>query len=322
MAITQLVRPMLAVAATLPEDDDQWGFEFKWDGVRAVAYVDAEGGVRLFTRNDNEVTNRYPEIESLGTQLASRPAVLDGEIVALDDTGRPSFSRLQPRMHVADPGRARRLSTTDPVDFFAFDVMHVDGRDTMTLPYEDRRHILDALALDADHWQRPPWYRGGGADIQRASREQQLEGVVAKRLRSTYQPGRRSGDWRKVKNFRTQEVVVGGWTSGRGRRSGTMGALLLGLPGPSGLRYVGKVGTGFTDAALDSLLQTLRLLVHDSSPFSPLPPASDAAGAQWVTPSLVGEVLFSEWTPDGRLRQPSWRGLRPDKDVNDVVPES
>jgi bifunctional non-homologous end joining protein LigD len=313
---------MLAVAGVLPADDDHFGFEFKWDGVRAIAYVDADGDARLFTRNGNEVTNRYPEIDAVGLAPGSEPAVFDGEIVALDESGRPSFSQLQPRMHVSDPRRAQRLSTNDPVHFFVFDVLRLHDRDTMELPYEDRRQLLETLTLDADYWHRPPWYRGGGGDVLRASQEQQLEGVLAKRLSSTYQPGRRSGDWRKVKNLRTQEVVVGGWTEGRGRRSGTMGALLLGLPEASGLRYVGKVGTGFTDAALDSLFQMLRPLIRSSSPFSPLPPPADAVGAQWVTPSLVGEVVFSEWTPEGRLRQPSWRGLRPDKDATDVVPES
>lgn len=316
-----LVRPMLAVPGALPTDDERWGYEFKWDGVRAVAYVEG-GRVRLLTRNEKEATHNYPEIRGLGEQLGSRPAVLDGEIVAFDENGHPSFSRLQPRMHIADATRARRLAESTPVEYLIFDVMHVDGRDTVELSYRDRRRLLDSLDLNGAHWNVPPWYEGGGADVLRASQEQSLEGVVAKRLSSTYQPGKRSPDWRKVKNFRTQEVVVGGWSPGKGRRSGSIGALLLGVPGPSGLQYVGKVGTGFTDTSLQALSEMLAPLQQDSPPFSAPLSGLEAADANWVRPTLVGEVSFSEWTKDRRLRQPSWRGLRPDKDPGDVVRES
>jgi bifunctional non-homologous end joining protein LigD len=188
-------------------------------------------------------------------------------------------------------------------------------------PYEQRRALLDVLDFDGTRWHCPPWYRGGGPDVLRASQEQGLEGVMAKRLSSTYHPGRRSGDWRKVQNFRTQEVVTGGWTPGAGRRSGTLGALLVGLPGPSGLAYVGKVGTGFTDAALEALSRTLAPLVQATSPFTPPPARSESAVATWVTPVSVGEVSFSEWTPQKRLRQPSWRGLRPDKEPDAIIAE-
>jgi bifunctional non-homologous end joining protein LigD len=311
---------MLAVAGVLPVDDTQWGFEFKWDGVRIVAYVDGSG-LRLLTRNDRDTTFGYPELHDLSDDLGSRAVVLDGEIVAFDNSGRPSFSRLQPRMHVADASRARLLASTTPVDLLVFDILRVEGHDTVDLSYEQRRALLDELDFGGTRWHCPPWYRGGGADVLRASQEQGLEGVMAKRLSSTYHPGRRSGDWRKVKNFRTQEVVIGGWTPGAGRRSGALGALLVGLPGPSGLTYAGKVGTGFSDAALDALSHTLAPLARTTSPFSPPPSRAESAGATWVTPALVGEVSFREWTPQGRLRQPSWRGLRPDKNPGDVEVE-
>ncbi len=316
----RLVKPMLAIAGGLPADDAHWGFEFKWDGVRTVAYLQG-ADMRLMTRNDRDATSSYPELHDIGAHLGAHTVVLDGEVVAFDDSSRPSFSRLQARMHVTDAPRARLGASTTPVDLLVFDILHLDGADTVELPYEQRRALLDGLDFAGTRWHCPPWYRGGGADVLRASQEQGLEGVMAKRLSSTYHPGRRSGDWRKVKNFRTQEVVIGGWSPGAGRRSGALGALMVGLPGPSGLTYVGKVGTGFTDAMLDALRRTLAPLAQPASPFSPLPTRSESAGATWVTPILVGEVSFREWTPQGRLRQPSWRGLRPDKVPDEVVVE-
>lgn len=316
----RLVKPMLAVAGRLPVDDGQWGFEFKWDGVHAVAYLE-DRQIRLMTRNDRDTTSSYPELHPMGEQFGPHSVVLDGEIVALDGSGRPSFSRLQSRMHVADASRATLLASTTPVDLLVFDILRLDGQDTVDLSYEQRRALLDGLDFEGERWHCPPWYRGGGPDVLRASQEQGLEGVMAKRLSSTYQPGRRSGDWRKVKNLRTQEVVIGGWTPGAGRRSGALGALLVGLPGPSGLTYVGKVGTGFTDAVLGTLGRTLAPLVQGTSPFSAPTSPSQSTGATWVIPVLVGEVSFREWTAQGRLRHPSWRGLRPDKDAEDVIVE-
>jgi bifunctional non-homologous end joining protein LigD len=192
----------------------------------------------------------------------------------------------------------------------------------VALPYRERRALLDAAGLAGPNMTVPPWFDGGGADVLRASRDQGLEGVVAKRTESAYQPDRRSSDWVKVKLTKAQEVVIVGWTPGRGRRQGSIGALLLGVPDNEGLVYVGRVGTGFTDAMLADLADRLAPLHRDSPPVTGPVPRAQTADARWVEPRLVGEVTFSEWTSDSRLRHPSWRGLRPDKDVDDVTRET
>ncbi|MGI8682175.1 MAG: non-homologous end-joining DNA ligase [Mycobacteriales bacterium] len=318
--LPDLVRPMLATAGELPGDEDAFGYELKWDGVRAVVYVEGDS-VRTMTRNDREVAATYPELRGLGDALGGRPAVLDGEIVAFDDTGRPSFGTLQARMHVTKPAEVDRLRTAVPVQYLLFDLLHLDGRSTLRLPYADRRALLEGLPLAAPSWQVPPYFRGGGADLLAASRERGLEGVVAKRLDSAYLPGRRSDAWVKVKNLRTQEVVIGGWKPGEGRRAGTIGSLLLGVHAEPGLVYAGHVGTGFTEATLVFLRSRLAPLERSSSPFAGVIPRQFAKEARWVEPELVAEVAFGEWTRDGRLRHPSYRGLRADKIPAEVVRE-
>ncbi len=317
----KLIRPMLATSGSLPARDDGWAFEFKWDGVRTVVYVEG-GRARLMSRNDRDVTVSYPELSHAFEVLGSRDAVLDGEVVAFDDRGRPNFGLLQQRMHVLDPGRSRQLAERVPAAMLLFDVLFLDGRSTVDLPYRERRELLESLGLSGPNLGTPPWFGGAGRDVLQAAREQGLEGVVAKRVASTYQPGRRSPDWIKVKHVRAQEVVVGGWTTGQGRRRNTLGALLLGIPEPQGLAYVGNVGTGFTDAVLDELGRMLAPLEQRTSPFMTPVPSRQAVGAHWVEPRLVGEVTFSEWTTDHRLRHPVWRGLRPDKSVSEVTRES
>jgi bifunctional non-homologous end joining protein LigD len=208
------------------------------------------------------------------------------------------------------------------VVYLVFDVLYLDGRGTTGLPYTDRRELLEGLGLEGPAWAVPPASFGGGERMVAVSRERGLEGVLAKRADSAYLPGRRSPHWRKVKNVRTQEVVVAGWRPGNGRRAGTIGSLLLGMPGEHGLEYVGHVGTGFTAAALADVGRTLRPLERKTSPFAVDPPRPDARDAHWVTPKLVGEVMFTEWTADGRLRHPSWRGFRPDKSAEEVRRES
>jgi bifunctional non-homologous end joining protein LigD len=321
--IPELIRPMLATLGELPPpgEDDEYGYEMKWDGLRAVIYI-ADGRVRVVTRNDRDVTVAYPELRDLAAALGDVPAVLDGEIVACDPAGRISFMALQPRMHVRNPVEIRRLREQTPVTYQVFDLLFLDGHLTTGLPYVQRRELLESLGLHGPHWDTPPYTKGGGGRALAASKEQRLEGIVAKRLDSVYEPGRRSSAWIKVKHTRTQEVVIGGWTPGKGRREGTIGALLLGIPGPAGLEYVGQVGTGFTRETLDALYRTLRPLERKTPPFAQPLPTRDAKDANWVTPKLVGEVEFGEWTRDGRLRQPSWRGLRPDKSPDEVVRES
>ena len=319
--LPQLIRPMLAVLRDdLPRDQDNWGYEFKWDGVRATVYVDG-GRPRVLSRNDRDVTASYPELRDLAESLGSRQVLLDGEIVALDANGRPSFEALQSRMHVTNSAQVRRLMKQTPVTFLVFDVLHLDGRAMLEEPYVERRSVLEALDLSGPSWQTPPHFEGDGDAVVAASKTQGLEGVMVKRLDSRYYPGKRSDCWWKVKNLQTQEVVIGGWKPGAGRRAGAIGSLLLGVPGPGGLEFAGHVGTGFTDKMLRDLEAQLAPLARDQSPFATPVPREHAKTAKWVEPTVVGEVVFSEWTREGRLRHPAWRGLRPDKAANDVVRE-
>ncbi len=317
-----LIRPMLAVLREeVPRDDDKFAYEFKWDGVRAIVYVDG-GRPRVLSRNDRDVTVSYPELRAMAESLGSRQLVLDGEIVAMDERGRPSFEALQARMHVTNAAQVRRLATQVPATFLAFDVLHLDGRSLLDEPYTERRRILESLNLSGPSWQTPPHFEGSGEAILAASKEQGLEGVLAKRLDSRYHAGKRSDCWLKVKNLRTQEVVIGGWKPGEGRRKGAIGSLLLGVPGTDGLDYVGHVGTGFTDAMLRELESMLSPLERTEPPFATAIPRPHAKDAHWVEPQIVGEVAFGEWTKAGILRHPAWRGLRPDKDPAEVTRES
>lgn len=318
----ELVRPMLASAGALPgpHEEHGWAFEMKWDGVRAVVYASGsrDGPLRVLTRNDRDVAGSYPELGGLSAALGRRRIVLDGEIVALDAAGRPSFGELQARMHVLHPAKA--LLARVPVSFLAFDLLHLDGESQLATPYDERRNALHGLGLQGAAWATPPAFHGDGTAALEVSAAQALEGVVAKRRDSVYQPGRRSRDWVKVKHVRMQEVVVGGWAPGEGNRAGRIGSLLLGVHDERGrLVYAGNVGTGFSAAALADLAARLDRILRTSSPFDGEVPRAQARGARWVAPQLVGEVEFTEWTGQGRLRHPTWRGLRPDKAPAEVV---
>jgi len=271
--LPELIRPMLAVARELPrpEQDDKYGYEMKWDGVRIVLYVSG-GRVRAMTRNDRDVTGTYPELRGVGEALGSVEAVLDGEVVAFAPDGRVSFGALQPRMHVTGASQVRRLMDQIPVNYFVFDVLHLEGRSTLELPYAERRRLLESLELAGPRWHTPPYFVGNGPRAMATSRAQGLEGVVAKRLDAPYRPGRRSPDWIKAKHVNTQEVVIGGWRPGTGRREKTIGSLLLGIPDEGGLRYVGHVATGFTEDMLADLTARLARLERQACPFTPPPP--------------------------------------------------
>ena len=225
-------------------------------------------------------------------------------------------------MHVTGAARIRRLTVSVPVTYFIFDVLHLDGRSTMSAPYRERRALLEGLDLSGHSWRTPPAWFGGGPAVLAAAREQHLEGVVAKQIESAYQPGSRSRSWLKIKNVRTQEVLIAGWRPGQGRRADSIGSLLLAIPTADGLRYAGKVGTGFTTATLQDLQHRLEPLATNLPALGDDVPRADARGARWVRPELVGEVRFTEWTRDGRLRHPAWRGLRPDKRADQVVRET
>jgi bifunctional non-homologous end joining protein LigD len=315
------VAPMLARLATLPRDDAPWAYEVKWDGVRALAYSEP-GRLRFEARNGSDITDRYPELARFGRALGSHRAVLDGEIVSFDASGRPSFAALQSRIHIGSPAAARRLSSAVPVTYVIFDLLWLDGHSLTDRPYDERRAALIALKLDGEQWRTPATLSGHGADILEASRAGGLEGIVAKRRDSRYRPGQRDGSWLKLKNTDRQELVVGGWTRGSGRRAARIGALLLGVYDDAGaLRYAGRVGSGFTEQDLDELQERLEPLVREDSPFAP-GPTKPPRTATFTDPKLVVEVEFREWTKDGALRAPAYKGLRTDKRPSDVKRES
>ena len=314
------VAPMLATLASADDlrDADSWAFEMKWDGVRCVAYVSG-GRVRLLSRKGRDDTATYPDVAEPLRRLGVEEAVLDGEIVVTDRSGRPDFGLLQNRINLTRPADIERAAKTYPVQLMLFDVLALDGRSLLKRPYEQRRALLEGLDLGPAgiRVQVPPRFDGDLAAATQTSRTLRLEGVVAKRLTSVYQPGRRGHTWLKIKNFRTQEVVVAGWRPGHGRRENTFGSLLMGIPGEGGLHYVGRVGSGFDESALTRLQQ---LLDQRSRPTTPLVdvPREEARDAHWVTPDLVGEVTYGELTGPGRMRHPVWRGLRPDRDADEV----
>ncbi len=313
------VKPMLARSGSLPRKDDGWAYEIKWDGVRAIAYS-TPGELRLESRNLKEITAQYPELGRLNRALSSHEAILDGEIVAFDERGRPSFAALQRRMHVGSPAQVKRLAKASPVTYMIFDLLWLDGHSLMELRYEQRRELLQALALSGESWQTPEHLTGSGSDVLKATAEQKLEGILAKRLDAPYEPGARSPAWTKIKNLGRQELVIGGWLPGEGRRERRIGALLVGVFDPDGaFRYAGRVGTGFSDSQLDGLGKLLKPLEREDSPFT----AGERTprGAVFVEPELVAEIEFTEWTAAGVLRHPSYKGLREDKDAREVVRE-
>ncbi len=312
--------PMKAVLGTLPADDGGWAFEVKWDGMRALAFVTGE---RLWLQSGRltDVTVTFPEIPPLAQALGVRTALLDGELVALDDAGRPSFGRLQQRMHVASPAEARRRASLVSVTYVVFDLLHLDGADLMELPLHERRRVVKPLVPPGPSWQVAAYQVGNGDALLDAASEHGLEGVMAKRLESRYEPGRRSPAWRKIKVRQRQEVVVGGWQGGTGNREGLIGSLLIGYFEGDQLRYAGRVGSGFTWPELTRVGRLLEELATDRCPFDPAPPREITRTAHWVRPELVAEVEFGSWTDVGILRHPVYLGLRSDKDPHDVVRE-
>ncbi|OBB47953.1 ATP-dependent DNA ligase [Mycobacterium sp. 852002-51961_SCH5331710] len=297
--------PMLSTEGSVAKlKASQWAFEGKWDGYRVI--IDADRGrLTVRSRRGRDVTGEFSQFEAVAADLADHHVILDGEAVALDESGAPSFSEMQ--------NRARSTR----VEFWAFDILYLDGRSLLRARYSDRRKLLEALA-EGGGLIVPDVLPGDGPEAMEYARKKRWEGVVAKKLDSTYQPGRRSKAWIKDKVWNTQEVVIGGWRQGEGGRSSGIGSLILGIPAEGGLQFVGRVGTGFTDKALAELKKTLKPLETDESPFNERLPRPDAKGVTFVRPDLVGEVRYSERTSDNRLRQPSWRGLRPDKEPDEV----
>lgn len=309
--------PMKARLSKMPPNEDDYGFEVKWDGIRAIVYSGARAGdVTIENRNLRDITFKYPELHD----LAGLDAVIDGEIVAFDDKGRPSFELLQGRMHLSTEAAVNVRLPDIPARFMAFDLLWHEGRDLTDLPYTERRAALEALDLNGPSWQTPAWRRDDGTALLDAAKAQGLEGVVAKRLDSPYCPGKRTSYWLKIKVKLSQELVIGGWLPGEGRRLNTLGALLVGYYDKAGkFRYAGRVGTGFKERDLQLLMNELRTRSRDSSPFTP--PPEPPRQAFFVEPELVAELEFTEWTREGILRHPAYKGLRDDKPAQEVVRE-
>lgn len=291
------VAPMKAVLGTLPHDDDGWAYEIKWDGWRVIVHV-ADGAARVQSASGLDLTGSFPEFAALAASVNAERAVLDGELVVLDDQARPNFGMLQ--------------AHSRPAVFAAFDVLSVNGTDTIGLPYEQRRSLLADVLEPGPNWMVPAHHVGGGADLLAVTGDQGLEGIIAKRLGSTYQPGTRTKHWIKIKHRRREVVTIGGWRTGTGNRSSTFGALLVGVREGERLRYAGGVGTGFTQAVLDDLRDRLARLASDTCPFDPPPPRAETRGANWVQPVLRAEIEIAEFTNDGHVRHASYLGLVPD----------
>ncbi|MFF1459844.1 ATP-dependent DNA ligase [Streptomyces sp. NPDC058330] len=310
--------PMLATPGPLPSTavDDQWAYEVKQDGQRALVYLPGDGSMELRARSGTVITAAYPDLAGLGAAFGGVPAVLDGEIVALDSQGRSDFERLQSRMGLSgSPAKAARAAERVPAQLVLFDALFLRDASLVSLGYRERRAALEGLGLDGPRWSTPSVVVGHGRQALDMTREAGLEGVLAKRLNSVYEPGVRSRSWIKIRHALTADVVVGGWVPGRGRLGGLPGALLVGERHEGGLRYAGSVGTGWSDAERHRLAELLRVAAIDTCPFDVAP---RVAGARWVLPRLVGEVRYSTRTRAGRLRQPSWHRLRPDLAPDDL----
>ena len=295
--------PVLPMKATMGStgavpDGDDWAFEIKWDGYRTIVHV-ADGRARLQSTAGHDVTERWPEFAGLADSVNARSAILDGELVVFDDDGRPRFELVQ-RSGVGTDRQA-------VIQFF--DVLQIDGNDTIDLPYLDRRRLLDQLVEPGDNWTVPSFRLGDGSALVAATAEQGLEGVIAKHVDSRYRPGARTKDWRKIKNRTLVELTIGGFTTGTGNRSDTFGALLVGRPSPTGLQFAGGVGTGFDQRTLRMLADRLRELAVDECPFDPPPPSTIGRTAQWVDPVLQARVEIAEFTNDGLVRHASFVDL-------------
>ena len=308
-----VIKPMSAVTGELPRDDAAWQFEPKWDGMRVVVRLD-HGTVQASSRTDRDVTVEFPELAELAT-VADR-AVLDGEVVAMGADGRTSFGRLQQRFGLTDPAQVEARRRAVPAFYVVFDLLHLDGEDVWRLPLVERRTRLEELVDQGPTWRITPAGQGHGEAWLAAARAQRLEGIMAKRLDAPYQPGRRSSSWRKVKLRHEQEFVVCGWTPGTGSRDrpDALGSLVLGCHGADGLRWVGNVGTGLRQADLRWWRAELEAAEVDAPPFAGWVAHPALRAARWSEPRHVVQVAYAEWTAEGRLRQPSLLGRRPDVD--------
>ncbi|MDQ3952231.1 MAG: non-homologous end-joining DNA ligase, partial [Actinomycetota bacterium] len=323
--------PMLATLIEEPFDREDWIFELKWDGVRALGVSSDE--TALISRNRNDITVCYPELHDLHTRLVCVDAIVDGEIVAMSG-GRPSFEKLQQRINLQNPRDIERAAKAIPVTYVVYDVLYLDGRKTTELPLHERKELLDELVVPSEKVQVSHCTEGAGEALFTFARENKIEGIVAKKASGLYRPGKRSRDWLKIKTTWEADVVVGGWSKGEGNRSSTFGSLLVGAYSDEGLHFLGSVGTGFSDKTLEELLPALTSLTSSSCAFVDDPTGLTSGrwgkplkDPQWIRPELVARVEFREVTSGHRLRAASFKGLRGDKDpaecrLEDLVPEA
>ena len=314
---TAVIEPMLATLGKMPSDPTRYAFEIKWDGIRAVIEA-GNGKLVIRSRNGIDITSRYPELAGLANSFGKHRVVLDGEIISLGPDGRPSFPRLTHRIHLTDPADIRRMAAAQPIFLVLFDLLRVDRRSMLDVPYTERRAELESLGLSSEHWQVTPVRFGDGQPMLQLATERRLEGLVAKRLDSVYMPGRRSPDWLKIKLVNRQEFVIGGWVPEKSGDATRIGALLIGVYGDDGqLHYVGKVGTGLSAKDHAPLLAKLTKSIATKSPFVEVLPK-----ALYVRPSLVAEVEYRRWPKDALVHQSSFKGLRTDKKPTEVKRET
>ncbi len=305
---------MLATPADQVPSGPRWQHEVKWDGMRVLVDI-REGRIRLTSRTERDVSTAFPELLTDAAGLAAYDdLLLDGEVVSMR-SGKPSFAALAERFNVSDTETATRLAAQAPVTLMIFDVLRVAGTATLPRPLMQRRELLEATSLGTARVQLPPAFPDGD-DLLAATAAQGLEGVVSKRLDSPYLPGSRSPDWRKMVHRTTGSYVIGGWRPEIG--SGRLGALLIGSPTDTGLIFRGRIGSGLAGSAGVSLLDRLRPMGQVDSPFLDKIPRADADGCTWLTPSLVADLEYHGVSEGGRLRQPTWRGLRPDLTAADL----
>lgn len=306
VVVPAYIAPMKAALGDLPRDPG-WTFEIKWDGMRAIACLDANGtSTRLWSGNQIDITHRFPELAELSNSMGGARCVLDGELIALNADGRPSFERMQTRMHIDRAADAVRRAAEVPVTFVVFDLLVLDGNDLTPLPLSARRGALDDMFDAGPHWRLSEQHDDGAA-LNAAVHDMELEGLMAKRLDSPYLPGKRTTAWRKVKRRVTRRFVVGGWAEGSGGRGGRIGGLLIGAYRDGGLVYAGRVGSGLRDDEIRTLQQSFAETRRDDSPFvAGSVPRLEARDARWVEPAIVIDVAFAEWTNEGRVRHPSY----------------
>lgn len=313
MALPFPFAPMKAVLGQLPtgpDADERWAYEIKWDGHRAIVHIDA-GRVRVQSAGGHDVSGRWHELASIAASVNAGSAVLDGEIVVLDESGRPSFDLVQ-RRHGRPGATGPAGAPVGHLVFQAFDVIAIDETVTTSLGYLDRRRLLEQLVEAGPNWAVPEHRVGGGAELVRGTAELGLEGVIAKRTDSSYRSGKRSTDWLKIKHRRTVDLPIGGFTAGTGARSASFGSLLLGRRDDSStdaLRFAGGVGTGFDETALSALTDQLARLISSECPFDPPPPRGVSRTATWVRPELTARVEIAEFTNDGHVRHASFVAL-------------